>query len=316
MSRLRCIGVVYFLSSAALVVLNKIAITVMPNATVLLLAQIVSSVFLISSIAVSSATNMNFKPSAYIIKSYAAVAAIFLASLYSSFRLLHSLGVNHFIVLRCSTPLIISVLDWCFLRRELPGGRSIVSLIGILFSGTSYSLSKMLTERGHTASLGSEGAFWSTIWLVCFSIDIVYIKHVIDKDGCSSLERTLYQNLFSIPFLLVLLAFPFEKTSAVEAITGGSSKAYAALLLSCFAGTLLSYSGMFLRSELSATYFTVLGVLCKMGSCALNEFLIEREKRVLTLLSVSAAILCSAFFSQAPLRKSAASVAISNGLPS
>ena len=61
-------------------------------------------------------------------------------------------------------------------------------------------------------------------------------------------------------------------------ILGASSSAKFALGLSCIAGAVLSFTGMSLRSHLSATAFTILGIACKMGSTLLNEIFVEPEK--------------------------------------
>ena len=107
-------------------------------------------------------------------------------------------GVNPFIVLRCTTPLLVSVFDWLFLERELPRGTSLLSLLGIFFSGSAYALLDGLptTEKIYVG----ESSLWGLLWLVSFIMDMIYIKHVVDKHECSGLERTIYQNALALPF--------------------------------------------------------------------------------------------------------------------
>ncbi len=246
---------------------------------------------------------MNFKPSPKFVRAYGTVAAVFLATIYSNFRVLHSIGVNSFIVLRCSTPLAVSILDWAFLGRRLPDSKSTLALVGILLFGAMYARLKIaapnfgLSERASTAS----GLWWSLIWLVSFLLDMVYIKYVVDTYPCSGSERTLYQNVLALPILVILLVAGFEKHSVFE-ISNAPTSAYFAVVLTCFAGATLSFTGMSLRSALSATSFTVLGILCKMGSTLLNEILIEPEQDPNCLLCVIAVIISGAFYSQAPMR--------------
>ena len=292
----------YFLSSSALLVLNKVAITAVPNASALLLIQISSTTLIVSVVGSVISRKINFAPSFTVVKAYTSVAVVFLATIYSNFRLIHAIGVNPFIVLRCTTPLIVSTFDWVFLGRELPKGRSLLALMGILVSGAAYAWPKVFSKADTSNASDFEGMFWCSCWLVSFTLDMVYIKHVVDAHECNGLERTLYQNGLSLLFLMVLNFSPLETTNAFENIGTKSFKVHTALLLSCVAGTVLSFTGMTLRSELSATVFTVLGIVCKMASSLLNELLVEPEKSLHSSLCIVSAILCSSLYQQSPLR--------------
>jgi GDP-mannose transporter len=103
-----------------------------------------------------------------------------------------------------------------------------------------------------------------------------------------------------MPVLCVLLAF--EEYTLSE-VSGASKDAYLAVVLTCFAGTVLSFTGMSLRSELSATSFTVLGIVCKMASTLLNEVFVEPEQDFIRLSCIAAVIVSSSFYRQAPVRK-------------
>ncbi len=87
---------------------------------------------------------------------------------------------------------------------------------------------------------------------------------------CSGSERTLYQNFLALPILVVLLNTVFEKSSVFEAANAPLS-AYIAVLLTYFAGVALSFTGMSLRTDISATLFTILGIVCKMASTLLKR---------------------------------------------
>ena len=294
----------YGVSSSALLVLNKIAITAVPNASLLLLIQILSTVTLILVPALAGYVNVRMHPERSIIKAYFSVAVIFLATIYSNFQVVHSIGVNSFIVLRCGTPLLICFLDWLFLNRALPRGKSIFSLLGVFLSGTSYAYLKY-QEAGTGSAIegqafGFRGLVWSLIWLSCFVMDMIYIKHITHVYTCTSMERTLYQNFLSIPVLLILLFSPLESSSSLFANI--DPDAAVVISLSCIAGAVLSYTGMSLRTDLSATAFTMLGILCKMASALLNEIFVAREPNRWSLLCISMVIVSSSFYEQAPIR--------------
>jgi len=293
----------YFSSSSALLVLNKIAITVFPNASVLLLAQIISTIVIIVTVGFLGRYEMRLVPDVLTIKAYSRVSAVFLGTIYSNFKFIENAGVNAFIMLRCTTPLIVSVMDWLFLNRALPRGLSLVSLLGIAIAGTVYAKNKVGNADVEAANfLTATSLTWGFIWLFSFILDMVYIKYVVDGYKCTGLEKTLYQNVLAIPILFVILLSPLETVAARDSVTEWTMRGNIALLLSCLAGASLSFAGMALRSEVSATAFTILGIFCKMASSLLNELFVERERHWLTFACMTIFITCSAFYKQAPER--------------
>ena len=296
---------VYFLASSSLLVLNKVAITAIPNASLLLFIQLGSTVVIVTVPALVGTTRLNFKPDGKVVRAYTTVAAVFLATIYSNFQVIHSIGINAFIVLRCSTPLMVSVLDWAFMGRTLPKRNSLLALCGILVAGSVYAMLRV-TNNGSSIFNGNSsvvsGMFWSMIWLSSFLFDMVYIKYVAEVYHCSALERTLYQNFLALPILVLFMTTGVEKYSLFEASTAPYS-AYMAVILTCFAGAALSFTGMSLRTELSAASFTVVGIVCKMASTLLNEIFIEPEQDLVRLSCIGAVIISSAYYKQAPLKK-------------
>ena len=296
--------VLYFMSSSSLLVLNKVAIKAIPNASLLLFTQLGSTVVIVAAPAFAGKARVNFKPEGKVVRAYSTVAMVFLATIYSNFQVIHSIGINPFIVLRCSTPLIVSVLDWAFMGRTLPDWKSTLALCGILSSGSMYARLKVADPDFGTNGSGDaeSGLWWSAIWLVSFLLDMVYIKYVVEAYPCSGSERTLYQNFLALPILVVLLNVGVEKYNMVEAVNAPKS-AWIAVVMTCFAGAALSFTGMSLRTEFSATLFTVLGIVCKMASTLLNEIFVEPERDLARLSCIAAVIISSSFYKQAPLRK-------------
>ena len=300
--RVAVLSLLYFLSSSSLLILNKIAITAIPNASLLLLIQIASTVFFVAASAICRKEQVNFIPKRNVIYAYLVVAAVFLATIYSNFRVIHAVGVNPFIVLRCSTPLMVSVLDWAFMGRALPNGMSLIALLGIFSCGTTYSYLKLGDNITTIASKWHHpGTKWCICWLFFFLLDMIYIKYVVETYPCSGSERTLYQNALALPILGIFLLLNFEE-GGIPAAFHASLWTYIAVILTCIAGAVLSYTGMSLRSELSATVFTVLGISCKMASTLLNEVFVEPERDFFRLSCIAAVILCSSAYRQAPFQ--------------
>jgi GDP-mannose transporter len=198
---------------------------------------------------------------------------------------------------------MVSVLDWAFMGRALPDWKSFLALCGILSSASMYARLK-IADPGFGANGNGDvnsGLWWSAIWLVSFLLDMVYIKYVVDAYPCSGSERTLYQNFLALPVLFLLLSVGAEKHSVLEAARAPQS-AWLAVVMTCFAGAALSFTGMSLRTELSATLFTVLGIVCKMASTLLNEIFVEPERDLARLSCIAAVIISSSFYKQAPFR--------------
>jgi len=289
---------VYFLSSSSLLVLNKVAITAIPNASLLLMVQTSSTVILLVLPSFLCGARIDLKPSKRVVYAYVSVAFVFLATIYSNFQVIHTIGVNPFVILRCSTPLMVSILDWAFLGRKLPNCNSLLALLGIITGGFFYANSKLAEPKVTDVSAATK---WCLIWLFSFLLDMVYIKHVVQKFPCSNSERTVYQNSFAVPIIMVLLLTDFDNLHIGDVGTI-STGTFLAVISTCLAGTALSYTGMSLRSELSATAFTILGVVCKMASIFMNEVFIEPENNLFRLSCIVAVVISSAMYRQAPLR--------------
>ncbi len=325
----------YGISSSSLLVLNKVAISAIPNATLLLAVQLLSTVFFIACPAVAGLINVRIVPDLGTLKAYCSVAAVFLLTIYSNFQVIHYIGVNSFIILRCGTPLVLSILDWQFMGRDFPRGSSLASLLGVLLGGSMYSLIKLIetdpslpetdpslpaTGSASDFYVFDPGLLWSIAWLISFLFDMLYIKHVVHAYPCSGLERTLYQNALALPMLLLWV--PFEKSGSLRIFLAADIRATTAIFLSCISGTILSYTGMTLRSKLTATSFSILGIVCKILSAFLNEVFVSKEKSKTSLVCLLAVICSSACYKQAPLRRanvnktslSAQSVVIFSGL--
>lgn len=69
------------------------------------------------------------------------LARLFLhvGTLFSNIKVLVYSNVETFITFRSSTPLVLSVCDYLFLGRELPGGRSIFSIFLLVVSCGGYT---------------------------------------------------------------------------------------------------------------------------------------------------------------------------------
>merc|ERR1739845_231634 len=81
--------------------------------------------------------------------------------------------------------------------------------------------------------------------------------------------RVYYNNALGLP--LAAVACFAEGGEPAFLREEWSLGAVAALLLSCVVGIAISYAGFNLRNMVSATSFTVVGVVCKLATVMIND---------------------------------------------
>jgi len=225
------------------------------------------------------------------VQSWAFVACIFLATLYTNQKTLQYSNVETFIVFRASTPLIIAMGDYLFLGRELPNFRSFMCLIGLLVGASIYVLyDNQFVVRGY---------FWVAMWYLVFSVDQLYIKHVFEKVKMKGAwGRVFYQNLLaSIPLIPMIIVggevFTMEWTSS----------GLISLFLSCVMSLAIGYFVALARKALSATYFTIVGNVCKVLTVIINQVIWDNHANTVGVGALTFCLVCAYFYQQAPKRK-------------
>mmetsp|Transcript_23517 Transcript_23517/g.28970 ORF Transcript_23517/g.28970 Transcript_23517/m.28970 type:complete len:252 (+) Transcript_23517:346-1101(+) len=231
------------------------------------------------------------------VKRFYIVPFAFLATIFANIKILQHANVETFIVFRVSTPLIISLLEYKYLGRELPSRRSWLCLFFLLIGGISYvAFDKFFSVDAY---------FWVVIWYAVFTFDQVYIKHIVDAVPMTTWGRVYYTNLIaSVPLLFVLILtgefnflreFEWERNSVL------------ALGVSCVMGTAIAWFAFEARRAISAAYFTVIGNTCKVLTVLLNHFMWEYHATPGGIASLMICLVAAYFYKQAPKR--------SHGLP-
>lgn len=115
---------------------------------------------------------------------------------------------------------------------------------------------------------------WAVAYLVSMSIDFVYIKHVVMTIGLNTWGLVLYNNLEA------LLLFPLEllimgewdkmKDDSAKVANWYSFEVILPVGLSCLFGLSISFFGFSCRRAISATGFTVLGIVNKLLTVVIN----------------------------------------------
>lgn len=220
----------YTICSSSLLLINKIAIEKVSAPTFILWLQLTSSTIFVSvsSAAGCKAIQLN-RLSLRQIWRFIPAAFGFLGVMYANIKVLQHANVETLVVFRCSTPLILSFLDFAFLERELPTLRSWISLMGILLGSVGYLLSQTVFQIS--------ALLWLALWLVFFLFEMTYLKHICDTIDVTNWSRVFYNNFIGLfPLTLVgIFSDDYYLVSKVHI----DSPTIVVLSLSCIVGVSL-----------------------------------------------------------------------------
>ena len=280
---------VYALCSSTMLIVNKVVITSIPAPCSVLAAQLISSAALIKFMSLFGVIKLEpvdiQKATPYIL-----VSAAFLGALYTNVKILQYANVETFLVFRASTPILISIMEFLFLGRTLPNLRSTVSLTFTLLGAVAY----VLTDSNFQVRAYG----WVLAWYVIFSFDQIYIKYVVDSVKLTVWARSFYANFFAV-IPTVFLALLNREHQVFRVTELGS---LFVLCVSCLMGTLMSYSAFLLRGLISATSFTLVGTLCKIGTVVVNCLMWDKHASFEGIIALLVCIFCGLGYQQAPLR--------------
>lgn len=203
-------------------------------------------------------------------------------------------NVETFITFRSATPLVLSVFDYLFLGRELPGRRSLFSILLLVSSCAGYTY----FDKGFQIQAYS----WLCVWCAFFLFEACYVKHVCDTVTMTNWGRVYYTNLLAAMALMVV--FPACSSEHDVLLAADWSIGQIALItLSCAVGVCMSHAGYLMRSNVSATAGVVVGVVCKIGSVLLNLLIWDQHASPVQLWFLALGLAGGSLFQQAPLRQ-------------
>lgn len=256
----------YALCSSLLAIINKYAITQFNYPGLLTALQ-----YLTSSLGVYLLGKLGFLHhdpfTIPIAKKFFPAALVFFLAIFTNTNLLRHANVDTFIVFRSLTPLLVALADTAFRGQPSPSNFTFLSLVVILAGAVGY----VATDSGFTLTAYS----WAFAYLVTITTEMVYIKHMVMSLGLNTWGFVLYNNVLSLmiaPVFWFLTGENFEVFTALRSSTGSlfDVNAFLAVSLSCVFGLLISFFGFAARKAVSATAFTVTGVVNKFLTVAIN----------------------------------------------
>lgn len=264
----------YALCSSLLAVINKFAITKFNYPGLLTALQ-----YLTSALGVWVLGKLGFLHhdpfTLDTAKKFLPAAFVFYLAIFTNTNLLRHANVDTFIVFRSLTPLLVAIADTTFRKQPCPSKLTFVALVIILGGAVGY----VATDNGFSLTAYS----WAFAYLVTITTEMVYIKHMVTNLGLNTWGFVLYNNLLSLmmaPLFWVLTGEYSDVFAAMSSSTGGDffePVAFSAVSLSCLFGLLISFFGFAARKAISATAFTVTGVVNKFLTVAINVFIWDKH---------------------------------------
>ncbi|KAK7264991.1 hypothetical protein RJT34_32606 [Clitoria ternatea] len=263
----------YALCSSLLAIINKYAITKFNYPGLLTALQYLTSalgVYLLGKLGFLHHDPFTI-PTA---KKFLPAALVFFLAIFTNTNLLRHANVDTFIVFRSLTPLLVALADTAFRHQPCPSNLTFFSLIVILAGAVGY----VATDSAFTLTAYS----WAFAYLITITTEMVYIKHMVMNLGLNTWGFVLYNNLLSLmiaPFFWFLTGENAEVLAALRSNSGSlfEPAAFSAVSLSCLFGLLISFFGFAARRAVSATAFTVTGVVNKFLTVAINVLIWDKH---------------------------------------
>lgn len=212
-------------------------------------------------------------------------AVIFYLSLFTNSELLLHANVDTFIVFRSAVPIFVAVGEALFLNQPWPMVTTWCSLATIFAGGVIY----VLTDYRFTLTAYS----WAVAYLLSMTIDFVYIKHVVMTVGLNTWGLVLYKNLEALMLFPVELLIMGELKKIKHEIADKSDwysfDVVFPVALSCLFGLAISFFGFSCRRAISATGFTVLGIVNKLLTVVINLVIWDKHS---TFVGTAGLLVC------------------------
>ena len=236
------------------------------------------------------------------VKPYLIYVLLFTICLYSSIRAVANANIETIIVFRSTAPIFVAALEWAFLGRALPSARSGGALLLITLGSFLY-----VRTDAQFGALGFGAYGWASIYLFFIGIQMAYGKVILNDVHMETMWGPVYYtNLLGIiPSIALGVTqgeFSDPATLAHFAHGLGDAKLISSLFLSMLIGVGISWAGFNCRSLLSATSYTVVGVMNKVITVLIGQVAFESHAAWQGIGALMICVLGGTIYRQAPKR--------------
>jgi hypothetical protein len=205
------------------------------------------------------------------LKHFALYVLAFSLGTWANMKVLMAANVETVIVFRSCAPLCMCIMDYAFHGRALPGKRSVVAMLVIAAGAAVY----VAVDRNIRSPAAASAYVWVGVWFGLLLVQLTYGKQLVTGLGLqSSWSPVLYTNAMAV-----------APTAAIGALSGDfdhighiewTSSAVFWLVLSCIAGVGISWAGFKCQALISATAYTVVGVMNKLLTVLINVLIWDK----------------------------------------
>jgi len=287
----------YSAASSLMLIVNKLALTLCPLHSTVTVCQLAFCAVLVVGMKATGVIECDGFES-HKVKPYLLYILGFCVGIYANMRALAASNIETVIVFRACVPIMVCVLDYLYLGRDLPNARSAGALLMIVIGALGYVSSDAQFAIGGLSSYTWAFAYFCTM---CFQM--TYGKYIIKEVKMSNpvWGAVLYTNAIGIVPELAIGFVLFDEGSKVAAVHM-TTAAYCVVLASCVIGAGISYSGFNCRNVLSATSFTVVGVMNKMFTVLINLVIWENHATWTGIAWLVVCIAAGTAYREAPMR--------------
>lgn len=296
--------IAYSFCSGSLVLVNKLILHSLPYPSLVISFQLLSTLCFIYSAkfwGILTVDSIHWAA----VKPYLAYTVAFSLGVYCNMKSLSLSNVETVIVFRAMAPVLVSFLDALFLGRELPSLRSWFALFVIVAGAYGYAQSDAAFQ-----TQGWSAYTWPTLYLLIISFEMCYGKNIIRSvDLKTKSGPVLYTNFLGFPPMLLFakMGNEYQKFWSDMWAREGSRfppGSIALLMLGCAVGTGIGYSSWWCRDKVSATSFTLIGVMNKCLTVLLNLLIWDQHAAPAGIASLFLCLVGGSLYKQAPMRKS------------
>jgi len=229
---------------------NKVVLLSFPFPLALTFVQLFSAALLTLPVAVISGLTKLSKRQFGL---YVLEGALFSVSIFASLKSLSLTNVGTVIIGRSCLPMVVYAGERLQGKTASLTWRSCCSLGGVLAFATLYAFD----AKGVRLTL--VGLLWVIFWLFLVAVQMIYGKWLVGAVNVSHVERVFYTNFCGLPLFAPLASS--EAFAFYDAVKLGGPYQ---IICSCLTGVTIGYTSWRLRALISATSFSLIGVLNKM----------------------------------------------------
>ena len=278
----------YMITSSSLLVINKVALVAFPYPAVVTALQYLATAVFAYAVLLSSKEGAKLDMAKF--KAFILAALIFYLCIYANTMTLKGANVETVIVFRALVPLLAAIADRVTRKTPLPSLQGWAAIGLIIVGAAGYAA----TDSAFEASTYT----WAVMYVGLMAVDAVYGKHLVGSLGLNTWGLMLYNNVGALGFFPVALVASGELSDVAEALK--VVPAFWSVVLpvgmSCVAGCAISFFGFSSRTLVSATGFTVIGVLNKIFAVLLNVMVWDKHATAIGMFFISLSILGGVWF--------------------